>query len=110
MRPCVHPTQDFERERNAERVLQSMSLKRFAALIFRECPGLAPFAGSLDKIYKAFAEYKQARSTKGLGFLGSAQGSAGKAAPLPWLLRTVCYDGHSLLAAMTATTVDGVLL
>ena len=37
-----------------------MSLKRFAALVFRECPGLAPFAGSLDKIYKAFAEYKQA--------------------------------------------------
>ncbi len=55
------PLQDFERERNPERVLQSMSLKRFAALIFRECPGLEPFAGSLDKIYKAFAEYKQAR-------------------------------------------------
>ena len=54
--------QDFERERNPERVLQSMSLKRFAALIFRECPGLEPFAGSLDKIYKAFAEYKQVRS------------------------------------------------
>ena len=57
--PCATP-QDFERERNPERVLQSMSLKRFAALVFRECPGLAPFAGSLDKIYKAFAEYKQA--------------------------------------------------
>ena len=39
------PAQDFERERNPERVLQSMSLKRFAALVFRECPGLAPFAG-----------------------------------------------------------------
>ena len=51
--------QDFERERNPERVLQSMSLKKFARLIFQECPGLAPFAGSLDKIYKAFADYKQ---------------------------------------------------
>ncbi len=51
--------QDFERERNPDRVLQSMSLKAFARLIFKECPGLAPFSGSLDKIYKAFAEYKQ---------------------------------------------------
>ena len=59
MRLCITMPQDFERERNPERVLQSMSLKRFAALIFRECPGLAPFAGSLDKIHRAFAEYKQ---------------------------------------------------
>ena len=51
--------QDFERERNPESVLQSMSLKKFARLIFQECPGLSPFSGSLDKIYKAFAEYKQ---------------------------------------------------
>ena len=36
-----------------------MSLKKFARLIFQECPGLAPYTGSLDKIYKAFAEYKQ---------------------------------------------------
>ena len=63
------PSQDFERERNPERVLQSMSLKRFAALIFRECPGLAPFAGSLDKIYKAFAEYKQVRLSTGFSQL-----------------------------------------
>ena len=53
--------QDFERERNSESVLQSMSLKKFARLIFQECPGLAPFSASLDKIYKAFAEYKQVR-------------------------------------------------
>ena len=54
-------SQDFERERNPEEVLQSMSLKKFARLIFKECPGLQPFSGSLDRIYKAFAEYKQVR-------------------------------------------------
>lgn len=56
-----HP-QDFERERNPETMLQSMSLKHFARLIFKECPGLAPFSASLDKIYRAFAEYKQVPS------------------------------------------------
>ena len=55
-------TQDFAREADPEATLASLSLKRFATLIFRTCPGLQPYSGALDAIYKQFNDYKQARS------------------------------------------------
>jgi Dcp2, box A domain len=53
--------QDFAREADPGARLASLSLKRFATLIFNACPGLQPYSGALDAIYKQFSDYKQAR-------------------------------------------------
>lgn len=51
--------QDFAREADPSAQLVSLSLKRFATLIFGTCPGLGPYSGALDAIYKQFNDYKQ---------------------------------------------------
>lgn len=51
--------QDFAREADPGAQLVSLSLKRFATLIFGTCPGLGPYSGALDAIYKQFNDYKQ---------------------------------------------------
>lgn len=52
-------SQDFAREADPDAQLASLSLKRFATLIFKTCPGLQPYSGALDAIYKQFNDYKQ---------------------------------------------------
>ena len=52
------PFQDFCRDRDPG--LPSMSLKAFAGIIFRHCPGLAHLLNDKQAIFAQFSAYKQA--------------------------------------------------
>lgn len=62
--------QDFCRDRDPS--LPSLSLKAFAGLIFRHCPGLAPLLNDSQAIFAQFSAYKQAVPVMGAILLNAA--------------------------------------
>ena len=68
--PAVHLSQDFCRDRDPS--LPSLSLKAFAGMIFRHCPGLAPLQNDKQAIFAQFSAYKQAVPVMGAILLNAA--------------------------------------
>ena len=68
--PTVPLFQDFCRDRDPS--LASLSLKAFAGMIFRHCPGLAPLQNDRQAIFAQFSAYKQAVPVMGAILLNTA--------------------------------------
>lgn len=62
--------QDFCRDRDQS--LPSLSLKAFAAMIFKHCPGLAHLQNDKHLIFAQFSAYKQAVPVMGAIMLNAA--------------------------------------
>ncbi|CAK0782742.1 hypothetical protein CVIRNUC_005937 [Coccomyxa viridis] len=62
--------EDFCRDRDPS--LPSLSLKAFAGMIFRHCPGLAPLQNDKQAIFAQFSAYKQAVPVMGAILLNAA--------------------------------------
>ena len=67
---CVMAFQDFCRDRDPG--LPSMSLKAFAGIIFRHCPGLAHLLNDKQAIFAQFSAYKQAVPVMGAILLNAS--------------------------------------
>lgn len=57
--------EDYVRQKPENARLKSLSLRDFTGLIFEKCPGLEPFQGALDDIYKSFNAYKRTIPVRG---------------------------------------------
>lgn len=102
--------QDFAREADPGARLASLSLKRFATLIFNACPGLQPYSGALDAIYKQFSDYKQARSCNRPTWLALAPRPTGSscAACSEQFQNTEALTPHAFSPCCALTTAPSV--